>query len=75
MWNDWRVSVDDVTTRHCVCGKTVEERELPHSLRRLSGRTSILVHVETKNPRCHPDSDNEVERNATVEIDELHRGA
>lgn len=50
----------------------VEERELPRDIHRLSGRTSVLVHVETNNNRCYPDADNEADRNATVEIDEYY---
>ncbi len=64
------MGVDDTTTRHCVCGQAVEERELPHGLCRLSGRTSILVHVETKSSRCDPTAENEVDRKATVKIDD-----
>ncbi|MBW4079188.1 MAG: hypothetical protein HIU84_11900 [Acidobacteria bacterium] len=66
--------MNEETTRHCVCGKAVEERELPRDLHRLSGRTSILVHAETMSSRCFPDSDNQDERNAKVKIDELHEG-
>ena len=64
------MGVDDTATRHCVCGQAVEERELPRGICRLSGRTSILVHVETKSSRCYPDSENVNERNVTVKIDD-----
>lgn len=52
----------------------VEGREVPHGFRRLSGKTSILVHVETNSTRCYPESDKEPERNATAEIDENYEG-
>ncbi len=68
------MGVDDTTTRHCVCGQAVEERELPRGLHWLSGRMAILVHVETRSVRCHPDSANDVERGAIAKFDELQNG-
>lgn len=70
MWNDYQMGVDDTATRYCVCGQAVEERELPRGVCRLSGRTSILVHVETRSPRCDPTAENEVDLKATVRIDD-----
>ena len=64
------MGVDDTTTRYCVCGQAVEERELPRGICHLSGRTSILVHVETKSSRCEPTAENQVDRKATIKIDD-----
>lgn len=60
--------------RHCVCGMAVEEIALPSDIAALSGRTSILVHVESRTTHCYPDADNEADRSATVEIDEYYEG-
>lgn len=52
--------------RRCVCGKVIEERPLPSDIQRLSGKASVLVHVETMSTRCFPDSDDVAERHSTA---------
>ena len=66
-------SIDDGTAgrwivRRCVCGKVIDERPLPPDLQRLSGKSSVLVHVETMSTRCFPDSVDFAERHATARL-------
>lgn len=55
---------------YCVCGFEVKRNPLPPDLQRLSGRDFIYVHVESGDTRCYPESLNEADAEATVEIDE-----
>jgi len=40
----------------CCCGGELKEVPLPRDLQALSGKTSLLVHVESGDTRCYPDS-------------------
>ena len=61
--------------RRCVCGKVIQERPLPPDIQRLSGKSSVLVHVETMSTRCFPDSDDFVERHSTARFARTPEGS
>jgi hypothetical protein len=61
--------------KRCVCGKFLHERFLPPDIQRLSGKSSVLVHVETLSTRCFPDSDDAVERHSTARIARTSEGS
>lgn len=67
-------SVGRAFMKKCVCGVAVAELALPKHLHRLSGRTSILVHVETNNSRCYPDSVSGSKRAVTARLDDVIEG-
>ena len=52
----------------CVCGYEVKEVPLPPDMQALSGKTTLLIHVESGDTRCYPDATNPRDRVATAEI-------
>jgi hypothetical protein len=53
--------------RECVCGGELKQIPLPADIIALAGQRYILIHVETADTRCYPDSDSPGERAATAE--------
>jgi hypothetical protein len=56
--------------KFCVCGFEVRKLRLPDDVATLYGKRFIWSHVESGDTRCYPDSTNEVDNKATVQLEE-----